>query len=121
MPNLVTELGSALKLKAVPFLSSADSLLGFVEVVNLFSARNLHTPTAKAFALARAGQTSQAVEVLDQFLSQVDLKVAWQREIADQAYALRAELVADPDQAQRQLEAWEIESVHNLGLAGFRS
>lgn len=118
MPNLVTELGTALKLQAIPFLSRVDSLLGFVEVAKSFSGKP-HTPKAIAFALARAGQNSQAVEVLDQLLSQLDLNVAWQREIADQAKALRAKLVANPVEAQQQLEAWEAETVHNLGLDGF--
>ena len=118
MPNLVTELGSALKLQAVPFLSRIESLLDFVEVAKSFSG-NPHTPKAIAFALARAGQNSQAVEVLDQLLSQLDLNVAWQREIADQAKALRAKLVTNPIEAQQQLDAWEAETVHNLGLDDF--
>jgi hypothetical protein len=118
MPNLVTELGTALKLQAMPFLSRVDSLLGFVEVAKSLSG-NPHTPKAIAFALARAGQISQAVEVLDQLLNQLDLNVAWQREIADQAKAMRAKLVANPVEAQQQLEAWEAETVHNLGFDGF--
>ncbi len=116
MPNLVTELSSALKLQAMPFLSRVGSLLDFVGVAKSFSASNLNTPKAIAFALARAGQTSQAVEVLDQLLSQLDLNVAWQREIADQAKALRGKLVTNPIETEQQLEAWEVETVHNLGL-----
>ncbi|HET6324474.1 MAG TPA: hypothetical protein VFG04_07220 [Planctomycetaceae bacterium] len=118
MPNLVAELGSALKLQAVPFLSRAESLLDFVEVAKSFSG-NPHTPKVIAFALARAGQTKQAVEVLDQLLSQLDLNVAWQREISDQAKALRSKLVTNPIEAQQQLDAWEAETVHNLGLDDF--
>ena len=118
MANLVAELGSALKLQAVPFLSRVESLLDFVGLAKSFTL-SPHTPKAIAFALAHAGQTGQAVEVLDQLLSQLDLNVAWQREIADQAKALRAKLVTSPNEAQQQLDAWEAETVHNLGLDDF--
>jgi len=118
MPNVVTELGSALKLQAMPFLSRVESLLDFVDEAR--SSSGNHTPRAIAFALARAGQISQAVGVLDQLFSQLDLNVAWQRKIGDQSKALRAKLVTSPIEAQQQLEAWEIESVRNLGLEGFR-
>jgi len=37
------ELGTALRFQAVPFLSRAESLLGFVEVAKEFSG-NPHTP-----------------------------------------------------------------------------
>jgi hypothetical protein len=115
---VVTELGSALKLQAMPFLSRVESLLDFVDEAR--SSSGNHTPRAIAFALARAGQISQAVGVLDQLFSQLDLNVAWQRKIGDQSKALRAKLVTSPIEAQQQLEAWEIESVRNLGLEGFR-
>lgn len=121
MPKLTAELGEALKLQAVPFLSRAESLLDFVEMAKAkeFSG-NRHTPNAIAFALARAGQTGQAISVLDELSSHLDPNVAWQREMADRARALRAKLVADPADAQKQLEAWEAETVLNLRLEDFR-
>jgi len=118
-PDVIAELSAELRRDALPFLSHVESVLDFVEVAKSFSSANPHTPKAIAFALARAGQTSQAVEVLDQLLSQLDLNVAWQREIADQAKALKAKLVTNPIEAQQQLDAWEAETVHNLGLDDF--
>jgi hypothetical protein len=117
MPDLVEQLGIALEAQAMPFLSPVQSLLDFVELARSRSASgNLQTLRAIAFALARAGQTSQAIGALDQLSDRIDLKVAWQREIADQAGALRAKLVADPAEGQRQLETWEAETIKNLGL-----
>lgn len=119
-PNLLTELIAALKLHAVPFLSHVESLLDFVELARSFSGGNPHTPKAIAFALARAGRNSEAVEVLDQLLNQVNLEVPWQCEIADMAKSLKSQLLSDPAAAQRQLDAWEAETVKNLGLEEFR-
>jgi hypothetical protein len=117
--NVIVELGAALKQRALPFLSRAKSLVDFVEVAKDF-AGNPHTPKAIGFALAQAGHVDQAVDVLGQLLGQVDLNVGWQREIAAQAGALRAQLIADPAGAQQQLETWETETVHKLGLDAFR-
>jgi hypothetical protein len=118
-PNLLAKLGAAIRREAMPFLSRAESLLGFVEIARSFSYANPHTPMAIAFTLARAGRINEAISVLDQLLPQLNLKVAWQSEIADQAKALKAKLVANPSEAQQQLEAWEAESARNLGLEGF--
>jgi cytochrome c-type biogenesis protein CcmH/NrfG len=120
MPDLVLQLGTALRQQAMPFLSRVESLLGFIEEAKSFSYGNPHTPNSIAFALARAGHTAQAVDVFRQLLNQVDLNVAWQREIADQAKALQAKLAANPAEAQEQLEAWETETIRNLGLESFR-
>jgi len=119
-PNLVDELCDALQMQAVPFLSRAKTLLDFAEMASSFSFNNPHTPKAIGFALARAGRANEAVRVLDQGLTQIDRKVPWQLAIANQSTYLRDKLIEDPAEAQRQLEAWEIETVRNLGLEEFR-
>jgi hypothetical protein len=90
-------------MKAVPFLSRAKTLLDFAEMARSFSFSNPHTPRAIGFALARAGRSNEAVHVLDQVLTQMDREVQWQRAIANQSKYLRDKLIADPDEAQRQL------------------
>jgi hypothetical protein len=120
VPKELAELGTVIRRDAVPFLLRTESLLGFVEVAKSSSSVNPHTPMAIAFSLARAGRTDEAAIVLDQLLPQLDLKVAWQREIADQVTALRAKLAANPSEALQQLEAWKAQSVRNLGLEIFR-
>lgn len=119
-PNLITEISTALKCEALPFLSCVESLLDFVEVAKSFSTGNPHTPRAIAFALARAGRNSEAVEVLDQLMNQINLEVPWQREMADMAKSLKTQLLSDPIAAQKQLDAWEAETIRNLGLEDFR-
>jgi hypothetical protein len=118
-PDELAELGGVIKRDAVPFLSAAESLLGFVELAQSFSG-NPHTPKLIAFALARAGRFGDAISVLDQLLPHLDLKVEWQSEIAELAKTLRAKLVSDPEEAQQQLKAWEAESLRNLALESFR-
>ncbi len=119
MPNLISELTTALKQQAVPFLTSVKSLLHFVELAQSCS-DNPHTPKSIAFALARAGRIEEAINVIDKFLPQLDLTVAWQKDIAELSSFLRIKLVTDPAETQQQLAAWEAESVHNLGLDEFR-
>ena len=119
-PSLVDELCDALQRKALPFLSRAKSLIDFAKMASSLSPSNPHTPRAIGFALARAGRYPEAVPVLDQLLTQLDPKVPWQLTIADQSASLRDKLIGDPAGAQQQLEAWEIETVHNLGLEEFR-
>jgi hypothetical protein len=75
---------------------------------------------AIAYALARAGDVAQAAMALDQLVGLLDEKVPWQCEMADRARALKSQMVSNPADVQRQLEAWEAESVHNLGLEVFR-
>jgi len=46
----------------------------------------------------------------------LDSAIPWQRDMADRAQALRAKLIANPSEAQHQLDARETKSVRNLGL-----
>ena len=80
----------------------------------------LYVQEAIAYALARAGDVAQAAMALDQLVGLLDEKVPWQCEMADRARALKSQMVSNPADVQRQLEAWEAESVHNLGLEVFR-
>ena len=118
MPNLVEELGAAIKLRALPFLSRVDSLLEFVEVAKS-SPINQRTLEAIGFTLARAGRITQAIEIFDQLLTMVDTNVAWQRDLAEQVGALKSMLINSPSDAQEQLAAWEAETVQKLGLRDF--
>ena len=80
----------------------------------------LYVQEAIAYALARAGDVEQAVIALDKPMGLLDKKVPWQCEMADRAHALKAQIVSNPADVQRQLEAWEAENVHNLRLEAFR-
>jgi hypothetical protein len=118
--DLLDEMAAALRIQAVPFLSRGKSLVGFVEEARSFESGNPHIPKAIGFALARAGDTGAAIEVLDQLIKQLDPNVTWQNEMAKEVGVLRAMLIASPGEAQLQLAASESETVQNLGLEAFR-
>ena len=120
IPNLIAQLRESVKREALPFLSQITSVSDFVKMAKSHPSSNPHTPEAIAFALARAGWNKEAIEVIDQLLGQVNLEVSWQREMADMAQLLKSLLLTDPAAAQRQLDAWEAETVKNLGLEEFR-
>ena len=86
----------------------------------LQTAQDPYVQEAIAYALARAGDVEQAAMALDQLVGLLDVKVPWQCEMADKARALKSQMVSNPSDVQRQLEAWEAESVHNVGLEAFR-
>jgi hypothetical protein len=46
-------------------------------------------------------------------------KIPWQAEIASRARILESLLLTDPERANKQLEKWEFETTHNLGLDEF--
>jgi hypothetical protein len=58
-------------------------------------------------------------EELERLVRLLDVKIPWQREMANRAGILKAKLLSNPVEVQRQLEAWEAESVKNLGLEKF--
>jgi hypothetical protein len=117
--DALLELRDAIKRDALPFLSRVESLHGFIELAQAFSMQNPHTSEAIAYAWARSGEVTRANEELNRLARLLDLKIPWQREMAERAGTLKVKL-ANPADAQRQLEAWEAETLQNLGLKKFR-
>jgi hypothetical protein len=128
LPDLPEEICKALKQKAVPFLSSIESIQDFIEMAQQrlnestgsHSFKDPHTLQAIAYAFAYAGELQKSRDALDQLLQQLDLKVSWQQAIKERAEALKVELRDNPSTAQHQLETWETETLKNLGLDAFR-
>jgi len=120
-PDIIRELGVALKREALPFLSPIESPRDVAQAAkSLRLPQNPHVQQAIAYALARAGDVNKAVAALDELTRSLDVKVPWQLEMAERANALKPQLLSDAPSAQKQLEAWEAESVRNLGLEKFR-
>jgi hypothetical protein len=71
---------------------------------------------ASAYLLARSGEINEASKSLDELLYLLDLDVPWQAEMASRAQKLKLLLVSSPEDAKAQLRAWEVETIHNLGL-----
>lgn len=120
-PDTVRELGIALKREALPFLSPIESPHDVAQAAkSLRLPQNPNVQQAIAYALARAGDVDKAVAELDTLLAMLDVKVPWQLEMLERANSLKSQLLNDASSAQKQLEAWEVESVRNLGLEKFR-
>jgi hypothetical protein len=81
--------------------------------------QNPHIQEALAYAWARAGDVARAAEELERLFPLLDLNIPWQCEIAKRAETLKAKLLTNPTEAQGQLEAWELETLQNLGLEEF--
>jgi hypothetical protein len=128
MPDLYFELSNALKQKAVPFLSSMESLHRFIGAAQQIlkepgesrAFKNPHTLQAIAYAFACIGEFQKSRDALDQLRQHLNLKVPWQRIMNERAETLGNELRDDPGGAQRRLESWEAETIKNLGLEAFR-
>jgi hypothetical protein len=119
-PDLVTQLGAALRREALPFLSRIKSPLDVAEAAGALRRENPYVQQTIGYALARAGDVARAVPALDELIRALDLRSPWQREIAERADLLKATLLSDAADAQRMLDVWEDETVRNLGLEGFR-
>ncbi|MBO0801038.1 MAG: hypothetical protein J2P31_19650, partial [Blastocatellia bacterium] len=120
-PNLVTELRSAVKREALPFLSSIDSAEDIAKAAaTLHKTGDPYVQQTIAYSWARAGNITRATEELERLVLLLDVSIQWQRGMAERSDVLKTTLLANPAEAQRQLEAWESETSKNLGLEKFR-
>jgi hypothetical protein len=120
-PDLEATLTEAMR-KETPFLCSLRTVQDVVNAVMPFAenARDPYAHEAIAYMLVRCGNTNDALTAVGQLLASLDLAIPWQHEMAERAKSLKSQLLADPAAAQRQLDAWESETVKNLGLEEFR-
>jgi hypothetical protein len=122
-PDLLTELGLSLKREALPFLLRIESPKEVADaVMALRISADPYVQQAIAYSFARAKEVSKATAAIDQLFHLLDMKESypWQREMAERAEKLKAQLIADPEDAQHQLDVWESETVKNLKLEKFR-
>lgn len=120
-PDLIPQLGDALKREALPFLSPIKSPRDVAQAaMALRLPQNPHIQQAIAYAFARAGEVSTALRALHELIRLLDGKVPWQREMAERAETLIGKLAVNPADAQQQLETWEAETAKNLSLDSFR-
>lgn len=133
-PHLIEELRVGLTREAVPFLSRIQTPQDVADAactvsrfggtvkqgVMAHASNNARDQEIIAYALARAGEVARACDVLDRLVTTSTAGVPWKCELVDRAAALKSQLLNDPAAAQRQLDAWEAETVRNLGLEEFR-
>jgi hypothetical protein len=113
-PDLLEELGGALKRQALEFLRPIESLFDFVKVAKSFPLTNINTREAIAYSLVRVGEFQEGRAALGELLQQVDTKSEWQRAIAERAETLDRKLALNPVEGQRQVENWEAQTLKNL-------
>ena len=118
MPDLVIELGAALK-RATIFLSGIDSHSAFVNFAQS-GLRTERTLEGIGYALACDGKISQAIAVFNELLDKIDVRVHWHVELADRINDLKRTLIESPEIARGQLALSETETIRNLGLTKFR-
>ena len=119
--ELIQELRFVIANEALPFLSQVNGPIDLVDyIANNSNMANPHSRDAIAFSLARAGRTNESLVAFDDLLRGLDLGIFWQRGLSERALAFKRLLETDPDQAQRQLDAWTDESLRNLNLEKYR-
>ena len=110
-----------MKHQALPFLSEIQSPEDIARVAAEFPSPEPYPQEVIAYAWALAGNVGQAIVELERLESLLDVKISWQREIARRAEVLKAKLLSNPAEAQRQLQVWESETSKNLGIEEFRN
>ena len=125
-PDLDKALRSEME-KEVPFLTGLKTLDDVVKALQPFTKPdragyvNPHCYEALAYSLVRAGQPEAAAAVIDKLLESRNSEVDWEQEIRARARLIRDNLPARLEEADRQLNIWETETVHNLALDAFIS
>lgn len=120
-PNLLSELSNGLRQEALPFLASVrnpDDLAS--STVGVRKTGDPYVQQAIAFGFALVGNIERATATFDLLLRLLDVQIGWQKEMAERAAKLKAELLTDPAGVRRQLGSWEAETAKNLGLEEFR-
>lgn len=132
-PNLIEDLIESLKHEMLPFFSriytfqdmaiaigSIHKIKGPVPKLIVGTSRDSYVLQAFAFALAFGGEVEQACNALDRLLGLLNVKIPWQLEMANRAQMMKSLLISNPAVARNQLENWENETIHNLGLENYR-
>jgi hypothetical protein len=122
-PELLSKLDTALKQEALPFLSNIQSPRDTASAAeSLQKSKDPYVQQAIAYGFARGGEVGQAIAALAQLVRMFNVQeqYAWQREMAQRAEALAAELRDNPLAAQGRLAAWEADTAKKLSLGKFR-
>jgi hypothetical protein len=128
MPDLKTELSKALNQKAVPYLESIHSVHNFLRFATeslkdsaaALQFKNPHIQQAIAYAQTSVGQFQESHQTLTKLIEQLDSKIYWQRDIAERAETLKNQIEVNPVGAQKILDAWEADTIKNIGLESFQ-
>ncbi len=108
--------------KEVPFLNSLKTAKEVAKALepltkpNEAGIVNPHCYEAFAYSLVQAGEIAAASNAIDKLLSNVNLAVGWESEIASRAQQIRNAILKHPENAQELMAVWESETIRNLKL-----
>jgi hypothetical protein len=118
--STIEKLRKTLKLEALPFLLSINSPAQLALAgESLSKSEDIGLQQAIAYAYARAGAAEKATIALDRLIDLMESTGFWQEELK-RARSLKSQITRDPDAVQRQLDAWEGDTIRNLKLEQFR-
>jgi hypothetical protein len=116
--QLLENLATAIRCEALPFLGGLETPQGVVKAARLAAAesRDPYVHQALSYALAKAGETEDAVGAIDTLLGLLTPGIPWQAELGTRANLLKEKLLERIENAGAMLEGWRAESVRKLGL-----
>lgn len=120
-PDVEVELQSAMQKEAafLKKLETTEAVVGALRSIAQHSG-DPYAYQAIAYILAREGNVQPAVAELEDLINSLDPSSDWELAMASRADLLKTKLLKNPEEAKKQLEAWESETIHNLGLEKFR-
>lgn len=107
--------------KEVPLLRRLETPEAVIDALRFRALRSQdpYAYQAIAYMLAREGNIRTAVAELDHLIESLDPSSDWELAMAARADLLRTKLLENPEGAKKQLEAWQAETIQNLGLERF--
>jgi hypothetical protein len=119
-PNVISDLGAILECEALPLLLSIKSPLDVTRIAVSLPRTDPYVQQSLAYAWVYSGDVDRAKSELKRLIQMLNVEVMWQCEMAQISESLLSSVTTNFADAQRQLKAWEAESVKNLGLEEFR-
>lgn len=119
-PQLLDDLAAAIRRDALPLFDKVESLQGVVEVTRQAAvvSKDPYVHQALSYALAMAGEGTEAVRAIDVLLGLLNPAVPWQAQFAARANLLKEKIADGTEEAGTMLEGWRAESIRSLGLDG---
>jgi len=116
--NVEDRLLESIRTQGLPFLTGVEEPLGVADVSRKRwgELRNPHIWEAIAYSLIMGNDYSAARAALQRLLASLDGGVEWQEQIKLRAEKVKSKLDANPEEAKRQLEEWELSTKTNLRL-----
>lgn len=116
--RVIEKLSSAIYSDALPYLRELETSQDVVEAAKRAAggSKDPYVHQALAYSLAKAGDTTEAVDSIDVLLGLLDPFISWQAELRTRAQLLKEAIIAKKEDAAVMLDGWMAESIRQLGL-----